>query len=105
MINITGIILDLRNDPGGLLSKSVDVSDMFLSEGIIVSIKGKDPNSNAIFVGRRANSPKSVRIFAYVERTNPTTQRRSFGAATRTTAATVRTLMRGGRIFSLGRTL
>jgi len=47
--NITGIILDLRNDPGGLLSKSVDVSDMFLSEGVIVSIRGKDPNSNAIF--------------------------------------------------------
>lgn len=51
--NITGIILDLRNDPGGLLSKSVDVSDMFLNEGIIVSIKGKDPNSNAIFSAHR----------------------------------------------------
>ena len=51
--NITGIILDLRNDPGGLLSKSVDVSDMFLSEGIIVSINGKDPNNNAIFSAHR----------------------------------------------------
>ena len=38
---IKGLILDLRNNPGGLLNSAVDVSDEFLEEGIIVFIKGR----------------------------------------------------------------
>lgn len=38
---LKGIILDLRNNPGGLLSSAVEVSDEFLENGTIVSIKGK----------------------------------------------------------------
>ena len=38
---LKGIILDLRNDPGGLLEQAVEVSDKFLSEGVIVSIEGR----------------------------------------------------------------
>jgi len=37
-----GLILDLRDDPGGLLSAAVDVSDIFLSSGEIVSTKGRN---------------------------------------------------------------
>lgn len=39
-----GLILDLRNNPGGLLSQAVEVSDLFLSEGLIVSTasRGKE---------------------------------------------------------------
>jgi carboxyl-terminal processing protease len=37
-----GLILDLRDDPGGLLSAAVDVSDLFLSGGEIVSTKGRN---------------------------------------------------------------
>ena len=36
---IKGIILDLRNNPGGLLDQAVSVSDFFLSKGRIVTIK------------------------------------------------------------------
>ncbi len=39
---LEGIVLDLRNDPGGLLEQAVEVSDRFLSEGVIVSIEGRD---------------------------------------------------------------
>ncbi len=39
---LSGIILDLRNNPGGLLDASVKVSDMFLKSGLIVSTKAKD---------------------------------------------------------------
>ncbi len=39
---IKGLILDLRNNPGGLLSSAVEVSDEFLESGIIVSIKGRN---------------------------------------------------------------
>jgi len=38
---IRGLILDLRFDPGGLLSAAIEVSDMFVSEGRIVSTKGR----------------------------------------------------------------
>jgi len=47
--DMKGIILDLRNDPGGLLSKAVEVSDVFLDEGVIVSVKGRDSASDVVF--------------------------------------------------------
>lgn len=37
-----GVILDLRNNPGGVLTAAIDVADAFLSEGTIVSTKGRD---------------------------------------------------------------
>ena len=37
-----GLVLDLRFNPGGLLSSAVEVSDMFVSEGVIVSTKGRN---------------------------------------------------------------
>ncbi len=43
---IRGLILDMRNNPGGLLDQSVHVSDMFLSDGVIVSMKGRSDKSN-----------------------------------------------------------
>ena len=39
---VKGLILDLRNNPGGLLSQAVKVADKFLDSGLIVSIKGRD---------------------------------------------------------------
>ena len=39
---LKGLILDLRNNPGGLLSQAVKVADKFLDSGLIVSIKGRD---------------------------------------------------------------
>lgn len=41
--NVEGFVLDLRNNPGGLLSQAVAVSDAFLDEGEIVSTRGRDP--------------------------------------------------------------
>jgi len=39
-----GLVLDLRNDPGGLLIQAIEVSDMFLKSGIIVSTRGRTKN-------------------------------------------------------------
>jgi carboxyl-terminal processing protease len=41
---IKGVVLDLRDNPGGLLDQAVRVSDMFIESGIIVSTVGRDPN-------------------------------------------------------------
>lgn len=40
--NLKGIVLDLRNNPGGLVDQSVAVADTFLRDGVIVSIRGRD---------------------------------------------------------------
>lgn len=37
-----GLILDLRNDPGGLLETAVEVADLFINQGVIVSTRGRD---------------------------------------------------------------
>src|SRR5664280_900917 len=39
-----GLVLDLRNDPGGLLIQAIEVSDMFLKTGVIVSTRGRTKN-------------------------------------------------------------
>ncbi|PKN76893.1 MAG: peptidase S41 [Deltaproteobacteria bacterium HGW-Deltaproteobacteria-10] len=39
-----GLVLDLRNDPGGLLMQAIEVSDIFLKSGVIVSTRGRTRN-------------------------------------------------------------
>ncbi|MCJ8339530.1 MAG: S41 family peptidase [Pseudomonadales bacterium] len=46
---LTGLVLDLRNNPGGVLRGAVDVSDAFISEGVIVSTKGRLASSQMSF--------------------------------------------------------
>ena len=41
--NVNGFVLDLRNNPGGLLTQAIKVSDGFLNAGEIVSTRGRDP--------------------------------------------------------------
>ncbi|MDT8342943.1 MAG: S41 family peptidase [Thermohalobaculum sp.] len=41
---LTGFVIDLRNNPGGLLSQAIEVSDIFLDKGEIVSTRGRDLN-------------------------------------------------------------
>jgi len=43
MDNVNGIVLDLRNNPGGLLDQAIRVSDAFLEAGEIVSTRGRNP--------------------------------------------------------------
>lgn len=44
--SLQGVVLDLRNNPGGLLQSAVDVSDAFLNKGLIVYTKGRSAESN-----------------------------------------------------------
>ncbi|MCP4912565.1 MAG: S41 family peptidase [Oligoflexia bacterium] len=45
---LKGIVLDLRNNPGGLLDQAVDVSSIFMKDGIVVSTEGRDPKHKEI---------------------------------------------------------
>lgn len=49
MPGITGIILDMRGNPGGLLDQAVAVADSFLGRGRIVSTRGRHPDSFQMF--------------------------------------------------------
>ena len=44
---LKGIVLDLRNNPGGLLTEAISVSDAFLEEGEIVSTRGRDASGGS----------------------------------------------------------
>ena len=44
--NVKGYVLDLRNNPGGLLNQAIAVSDAFLDKGEIVSTRGRDPRDS-----------------------------------------------------------
>jgi carboxyl-terminal processing protease len=50
-----GYILDLRNDPGGLLDQAIAVSDAFLTRGEIVSTRGRDPAESQRFVAKQGD--------------------------------------------------
>ena len=47
--NVNGFVLDLRNNPGGLLTQAVRVSDAFLESGEIVSTRGREPQDGDRF--------------------------------------------------------
>lgn len=44
--DLRGYVLDLRNNPGGLLDQAIDVTDIFLDRGEIVSTRGRQPRDN-----------------------------------------------------------
>lgn len=44
-----GLVLDLRDNPGGILNQAIEVSDLFLEEGEILSIKGRDGRNTKVF--------------------------------------------------------
>ena len=53
---LKGLILDLRNNPGGLLSQAIKVSDEFLDSGVIVSIKGRDKQEEKSLAHKNKNN-------------------------------------------------
>ncbi len=52
---LKGLILDLRNNPGGVLTAAVQVSDAFLNKGLIVYTKGRNPDAQMKFEARRGD--------------------------------------------------
>lgn len=58
---LKGIILDLRSNPGGLLDQAVDLSSLFLKEGIVVSTEARDPNNKVIHYVKKKIKGKDLK--------------------------------------------
>ena len=51
--NVSGIVLDLRNNPGGLLDQAIALTDLFVDKGVIVSQKGRNEKDNIEYKAKK----------------------------------------------------
>ena len=61
-----GIILDLRNNPGGLLNQATKLLDMFIAKGPLVSQKGRNPDDNSEYDAHAAGTDTTTPIVTLV---------------------------------------
>jgi len=63
---LRGYIIDLRNNPGGLLDQAISVSDTFLDRGEIVSTRGRDPEETQRFNARAGDLTKGKPVIVLI---------------------------------------
>lgn len=63
---LKGLVLDLRNDPGGLLNEAVKVADVFLESGVIVSIQGRSKEQTQKFTAQPNKVPRRYPLVVLV---------------------------------------
>jgi carboxyl-terminal processing protease len=64
--NLKGVILDLRNNPGGLLDQAVGLVDLFVDNGVIVSQKGRIEKEDRDFLASAKGTVKNIPIAVLV---------------------------------------
>src|SRR5271166_4591690 len=63
---VKGYVIDLRNNPGGLLDQAISVSDTFLERGEIVSTRGRDPEETQRFNARPGDLTKGKPVIVLI---------------------------------------
>ncbi|MFV0627452.1 MAG: S41 family peptidase [Alphaproteobacteria bacterium] len=61
------LIIDLRGNPGGLLSEAISIMKVFLDDGVIVSTKGRDIDSTNYYVADKTNLVKNKPIVVLID--------------------------------------
>jgi carboxyl-terminal processing protease len=64
--NLRGVVVDLRNNPGGLLDQAIEVSDAFLDGGEVVSTRGRQPEDVQRYNARRGDDLAGVQIVVLI---------------------------------------
>jgi carboxyl-terminal processing protease len=85
------LIIDLRSNPGGLLSGVIDISDFFLSKGPIVSTRSRVPSENHVFYASSRNTivPADLPIVVLIDRGSASASEILAGALQDTGRATI----------------
>jgi carboxyl-terminal processing protease len=63
---LQGLVLDLRDNPGGLLNQAIDVTDLFIDKGIILSIKGREAKNSKVYEARPDATKRSYPIVVLI---------------------------------------
>ena len=64
--NLEGLILDIRNNPGGMLSESIAVADLFLSEGVITYTRSQKASREMKFVATKGDITDNIPMVVLV---------------------------------------
>jgi len=97
---LKGMVIDLRGNPGGLLDKAVDIADDFLASGVIVSVRGRQPEMTRTYTAHahKEKSLESLPIIVVVDEGS--------ASASEILAAALhdnnRSLLVGGRTYGKG---
>ena len=64
--NVNGFVIDLRNNPGGLLNQAIAVSDAFLDAGEITSTRGRDPDDGQRWNAREGDLAEGLQMVVLI---------------------------------------
>ena len=65
-LNIKGYVIDLRNNPGGLLTQAINITDFFLDDGEIVSTKGRKASETRKFFAKKGDEVKGKPVVVLI---------------------------------------
>jgi carboxyl-terminal processing protease len=63
---LRGVVIDLRNNPGGLLDQAIEVADVFLDGGEVVSTRGRDPGDQQRYNARRGDDLPGIPVVVLI---------------------------------------
>ena len=86
---LVGYILDLRNNPGGLLSQAIKISDFFLNDGEIVSTKGRKSRENRKFFAKKGDEINGKPLIVLINNGSASASEIVAGALTRSKKSSI----------------
>jgi carboxyl-terminal processing protease len=65
---LRGLVLDLRNNPGGLLDEAIKVTDQFIDKGLIVSVRGRTSDQSKEYYATKGDSNRDLLLVVLVNK-------------------------------------